>query len=253
MTLYAAVRGTKLYVATWFAGQQNGNDHFVLVSDQLLPAATTPLLQGWTKNGTAAIPQTAAVLCMESTNGWNGWQRHNATGSALTGNSTANPSGQLEGVIDLIEVFGSVPQKLYLAAIAVQTSNGGALVAQAPPASGVANGNLEPAEFLAVPVAALRDSVGDNRLDALVPERKFRAAIAPIEPGGNSGFRLTWPAVPGKRYRVVYKNSLTDPEWLPVAGQSSLTASPTSGSEILQFTDPEPTITNRFYRIELEP
>lgn len=253
MTLYASVRGTKLYVATWFAGQQNGNDHFVIVSDTLLPSASTPLLQGWSKNGTAAVPQTAAVLCMESTNGWHGWQRHNSTGSALSGNSTANPSGQLEGVIDLVDTFGAVPETLYLCSIAVQTANAGALAAQAPPPSGTANGSLEPAGFLAVPVETIRDSEGDNQLDVLVPSRKFRAGIEARPPGEGAGLRLEWPAVPGKRYRVVYKNALTDSEWQALPGGSSISA-PTSGaSRTLQFTDSETNITNRFYRIELLP
>jgi hypothetical protein len=40
MVLYGAVRGTTLYVATGSPGTNGPNDHFVFVSDQLLPAAT---------------------------------------------------------------------------------------------------------------------------------------------------------------------------------------------------------------------
>jgi hypothetical protein len=251
MTLYAAVRGTQLYVATWFAGAANGNDHFILVSDQLLPGASTPLLQGWSKNGTVAVPTTAAVLCMESTNGWAGWQRHNSSGGALGhGTVSTNVSGQLEGVIDLVAVFGSVPEVLYLSAIAVQTANGGALVAQAPPAVGTINVNLEPGEFLAVRTESLRDSVGDGQLDAVVPSRKFVAVLESEESGA---IRLRWPAVPGRRYRVVYKNDLQSPQWetnLPGAEQLA----PTSGAASeLQFIDVLPNLPQRFYRVELLP
>ena len=40
MVIYAAVRGTNLYVATWSPGTNGPNDHFIFFSDQLLPAAT---------------------------------------------------------------------------------------------------------------------------------------------------------------------------------------------------------------------
>ena len=43
MKIHAAVRGTKLYVATWFASPQNGNDHFIFVTDQLLASASAPM------------------------------------------------------------------------------------------------------------------------------------------------------------------------------------------------------------------
>ncbi len=251
MTLYAAVRGTKLYVATWFAAASNGNDHFVIVSNELLPSNTTPLMQGWSKNGTAAVPNTAAVLCMESTNGWAGWQRHNSTGSALgNGTVTTNASGQLEGVIDLVAVFGSVPEVLYLSAIAVQTANGGTLVAQAPPAVGTANAHLEPGEFLAVRPQSIRDSVGDNQLDVLVPSRKFQATLNSRDEGG---LRLRWPAVPGRRYRVMYKNDLTESQWRVDLPGAEKTAPITGGHAELEFIDDSQNLNQRFYRIELMP
>ena len=42
MVLYAAVRGTTLYVATGSPGTSGPNDYFIFVSDQLLPGASAP-------------------------------------------------------------------------------------------------------------------------------------------------------------------------------------------------------------------
>ena len=42
MVLYAAVRGTTLYVATGSPGTSGPNDNFIFVSDQLLPSASAP-------------------------------------------------------------------------------------------------------------------------------------------------------------------------------------------------------------------
>ncbi|GAB4178135.1 MAG: hypothetical protein Fur0032_18530 [Terrimicrobiaceae bacterium] len=249
MTVYAAVRGSKLYVATWFAGSVNGNDHFVIVAPSLLASASAPLLPGWSKAGSTSAPNTAAVLCMESTNGWIGWQRHDSVGSSLTGQVAKSPSGQMEGVIDLVDTFGNMPETIYVASLAVQTANGGALSAQAPIAV-TANGNIEPEEFLALPVAAIRDSAGDSKLDLLMPERGFRARLEAAETGG---LRLRWPAVPGKKYRVTYKNSLMDSTWLSDLPGSFITAPGQGSGQELEFLDPSPGITQRFYRIEVQP
>jgi hypothetical protein len=48
MVLYGAVRGTTLYVATWSPGTSSTNDHFIFVTDQLLPAAAAA---PWAKTG----------------------------------------------------------------------------------------------------------------------------------------------------------------------------------------------------------
>lgn len=249
MTIYAAVRGTKLYVATWYAGSANANDHFIFVSDTLLSSASTSLLPAWAKAGQAAIPSSAAVLCMESTNGWLGWQRNDSAGSPLAGSVASAPAGQMEGVIDLAATFGSVPDTLYVASAAVQTANGGALAAQAP-ARVSDNGRLDPDEFLALSIAAIRDSVGDSRFDRLAPDRGFRPSITQSISGG---VRLRWPVVPGKRYRVAHKESLNEATWKTDLPGSLLTAPTTPAVDDMEFHDSSAGVTQRFYRIEAEP
>ncbi|MCX7868548.1 MAG: hypothetical protein N2322_01230, partial [Terrimicrobiaceae bacterium] len=138
---------------------------------------------------------------------------------------------------------------LYLAAVAVQTFNGGQLAAQAPPAT-TANGHLEPSEFFAVRTAALRDSAGDNRFDVLAPERRFRAGIQALPDGR---LRIEWPVLPGRAYQLTFKPSLLDSTW-----SASLPASriviPTSGAaETASFEDTPPAGQSRFYRVELAP
>ena len=36
--------------------------------------------------------------------------------------------------------------------------------------------------------------------------------------------KLTWNSEPGRRYRVVYKNSLSDPDWTDLSGDIAATA-----------------------------
>jgi len=174
MTLYAAIRGTVLYVATWSPGNSSGsnsnNDHFVLVSDQILGSPTTAAQ--WAKAGLIAIPSTKVM--------WPGKARHfrrlaNDHRSSVSVSNQAvkapTSAGQMQGTIDLVQAFGSMPSTLYLCAAAYTTTNGGALAAQAP--SGNGNGNIESNEFLAVPVASIRDSNADGVLDNLDPNIGF--------------------------------------------------------------------------------
>jgi len=210
MKIHAAVRGTKLYVATWFASTPNGNDHFIFVTDQLLGSATAAMAPGWNKSGLTAAATSKPFLAMESSNGWAGW--FNAPASSTV---NASISGNiLEGVIDLAETFGTMPSTVYIAVAAIGTADNGALAAQAP-AAVTANGNTEREEFLAVPVASIADSAGDNRLDRLDSGRQFR--VAAVRTSG-SGVTLDAPTVPGARYRVEYKAKLTDASWTPTGG-----------------------------------
>jgi Tol biopolymer transport system component len=47
----------------------------------------------------------------------------------------------------------------------------------------------------------------------------FRTAVVP---GAGPGIWISWPAVPGKSYRVQFKNTLADPAWQDLAGNVTL-------------------------------
>ncbi len=237
MTIYAAVRGTKLYLSTWSPGNSGGsNDHFLFVADVLLPAASGAA--PWAKAGTVSVAAGKPFLAGESMSGYAGWT--NAPATAVLFKAAGN-GGQLEGVIDLEAAFGSVPPMIYLASAAYGTANGGALAAQAPTTDG--NGNIEPNEFLAVPVAAIRDENSDGRFDRLDPALAFRASLAPQS--GGSGFLVSWPAVPGRSYQIRYRNALSD-SWQNLPG--GLVMAP-SGADVLSHLDAA-AATQRFYIIE---
>ena len=51
MVLYGALRGTILYVATWSPGTNGPNDHFIFVTDQLLPASHRRCALGQDRQG----------------------------------------------------------------------------------------------------------------------------------------------------------------------------------------------------------
>jgi hypothetical protein len=247
MTLYAAVRGTMLYVATWSPGDYPGdntkNDHFIIVANQL--SALSPAFPTWSKVGSNAVAGATPFLAGESMNTYVGWQTIN--GSTVTASNQAikasTNTGQMQGTIDLVQQFGSMPSTLYLCAAAYSTTNGGYLVAQAPAGNG--NGNIESNEFLAVPVADIVDTTGSGVLDRLNPSIGF--VVQSWQSSGAGGNTITWASVPGKSYQVMYCNSLgTGWTNLPNAqitagsGQSSLSYTDTSATNCLQ----------RFYQIQ---
>src|SRR5207237_6898804 len=130
MTIYAAVRGSLLYVATWSPGSTGGpNDHFIFVSDQLLASASASAPAPWAKGGMVAVAGSKPFLAGESIGNYVGWT--NAPFTSIASKSGTN-GGQMEGVIDLAAAFGSVPQTIYIAAAAYETANAGVLVAQGP-------------------------------------------------------------------------------------------------------------------------
>ena len=144
----------------------------------------------------------------------------------------------MEGVIDLVETFGSMPVTIYIASAAYQSPNQGILGAQAPAkivGGANADGNIDPDEFLAVPVDSIRDNSGGNKFDRLDPQRGFRpVSIAPVTGGLSVGI----PTVPGVRYRVQYKPSLGSASWQDTgdvitgsgAAEQAMAAMPPTGS-----------------------
>ena len=241
MVLYAALRGTTLYVATWSRGTSGPNDHFIFVSDQLLPSATTAA--PWAKAGTIAVAAGKPYLATESQNSYLSWY---ANGSAVNWpcSKSATTSGALEGTLDLVTAFGVVPTNLYLCAAAYITTNGGPLAAQCPAGTGP---NIDPDEFFAVPVAALRDSLGTGTFDQLDPARGFKILSVNAQ---NISRNLSFAAMPGRAYQVKFVNSLGG-IWSNLPGGSNYAVPPQT---ILNVTDTPPAgIPQRFYRLQLLP
>ncbi len=236
MTLHAALRGDDLYVATWTPAGGNA-DHFVFLTDSPLPAATAPA--PWAKAGLTAHPPGQPYLASESTVPHIAWSDAPASSTAFR---AAAAGGRMEGVIDLIESFGAHPGKIHLASVAWQTADGGALTAQAPAGNG--DGNLDPSEFLEIPLSALRDSTGTGVFDRADPARSFRATPLPGE-----GFTIRWTAIPGKRYQLWRSVTLAEDSWTRVHPEP-LTAS--SGAHEMSLTDTDAAELDRaFYRVEI--
>lgn len=237
--LYAALRGTKLYVATQSPGTTGPNDHFIFVSDQLLAGATASA--PWAKAGLVAVTNTKPYIATESQNTYVTWNNAPAGSGVAKSSST---SGVLEGTIDLAAAFGGVPANIYLCAAAYGTADGGALASQSPAGSGP---NIEPAEFLVIPTAALNDANADGVLDRVDPQLDFVLQNISL----NSGSALlNWTAMPGRTYRVMSADS-------PAGPWTDIVASQTNAGPLqlnLNYGDAlNPGVTQKFYRIKLLP
>jgi hypothetical protein len=199
LALYAAVRGTTLYVATESPGTSGPNDQFIFVSDQLLPSATTAA--PWAKAELVAVNANKPFLASESQNSYISWFANNAATNWPCAKA-ATTSGAMSGTLDLVAAFGTVPTNLYLCAAAYVTTNGGPLVASCPGAGGP---NIGTNGFFVVPVAALRDSLGNGVFDLCDPARGFKIASAST---GGSNFVFNYAAMPGRTYQVQWANGL---------------------------------------------
>ncbi|MCX8090964.1 MAG: carbohydrate-binding protein [Verrucomicrobiae bacterium] len=193
LKLYAAVRGSQLYVATASPGNSGPNDHFIFVSDALLAGATANA--PWAKSGKIAVATTKPYLASESQNTYIAW--YNAPPGAQAAKS-ASTAGVMEGTLDLVAAFGGMPTNVYLCAAAYQTADGGGLAGQAPSGSGP---DIEPGEFFVIPVVALRDHNGDGVFDRLDPALDFRL-LGPERLG--DAMRVRWTTMPGRRYQVFW-------------------------------------------------
>ena len=117
MRLYAAFDAASgaLYVAAPPA--RDGNDHFIFVTDTLLPEASAPL--PWNKDG--RIAADGPFLADENDNDFHAWRRVNGRAGAASGDI-------LEGVVNLYDHFGRIPNTVYLAVAAYETPERGRLV-----------------------------------------------------------------------------------------------------------------------------
>jgi hypothetical protein len=162
MKILAAVKGANLYVATWGANDgPTGNDHFLYVAPELGDASDPA--PGWNKAGlvfydTATYPYITA----EGNNDFSCW--NNASG--LISNK---PGGALEGVINMNDVFGSVPEFVYVASAAYGTDADGAILSQSP-YKWDDDGNINITEFQRISIANIRDDNNDGVFDNGAPQ-----------------------------------------------------------------------------------
>ena len=239
MTIYAAVRGSDLYVATWAPGEF-GNDHFIMVGKEALTAAMSAA--PWGKSGLTALPQSSPFLAAESVNSYMGW--FNATGAATK--TARMAGGQMEGTLDLSSAFGAPPAELYLSSLAYQTSDGGLLGSQAP--AGNADGNLDASELLRIPLESLRDEDANGVFDRLESGDGF--AITEAVRLGNQ-FSITWKCFPGRVYQIQTSSNLLTASWVDVPA-AQVTAGPADLEATYQVTL-DPSETARFFRVVLNP
>jgi hypothetical protein len=144
-TLWAALRGNQLYVASTNAS--TGQDAFIYLAQT--PGALRAAQ--WGKAGQVA--GWDAFLAAESTNSYIGW--FDAAGATQQGRG-ATGAGVMEGTIDLVGEFGSLPSRVYLASATFATADGGAL----SPASQIGpslnnNTTLDAGEYVAVDLCRL--------------------------------------------------------------------------------------------------
>ncbi|HMP74225.1 MAG TPA: fibronectin type III domain-containing protein [Kiritimatiellia bacterium] len=240
MRIYAAVRGTELYVATWTPAGGD-SDHFIFVTDRLLPAATRRA--PWEKKGFIARPSGSPFLGAESTSSFIGWFNAPAGASAFRSGTAGE---RIEGTIDLVEAFGRMPDMLYFAAAAYGTADLESLRSQAPQGNG--DENIDPDEFFAVPLEALRDNLGVGIFERLDPERGFIAESEDLSAG--VGFTVRWRVVPGRSYRVWRTELVSLPVegWTPV---SPVMVAP-SGADEMVFQDATSSgLPRAFYHVQV--
>lgn len=163
MRIYAAIRGTKLYVATWSTRGGN-NDHFLFITDEF----GDPVDHPWAKAGRVYgkfdfSAQTKPWVGANPTDEYR--QGFKASGESIMGAA----GKALESELDLIEVFGEVPRILYLATAAYPRADGGSILSQAP-APWDADNDIQIMEYQAVNTASIRDENLDGHFDVGRPE-----------------------------------------------------------------------------------
>jgi hypothetical protein len=246
ITLRVAVRGTRLYVATQSAANTtSGNDHHIFVADSLMVGAITPA--PWAKRGFTAQPPGQPFLAAEGINDYVGWID---AGTPTSLRKWPSGAGVLEGSIDLVARFGRMPEFIYVAAVAYQSSDAsqtnaslGRVLGQVPAAT-VADDNITPDEFLAIPIRSVTDSAADGRFDVLVPGRGFAAEFLPASPGFQPGVR--WKTVPGRTYRLWRSSDLSAGSW---QGGETFLAGPAQWEAFIPEANDG--AGRRFFRIEL--
>jgi hypothetical protein len=231
--LYAAVKGTTLYVA---ASATEENDQFILVTDAPSPLSPPP----WNKAGQVAFNiGTEPYLTQEGGTRVVSW----SNGGVTAQNPAAVAIGFMEGSIDLAQVFGTVPATVYIALARYGSGAGGSLVPGSQIPAGNFNAHIESDEFLPVPLAAVRDDDFNGILDVLESATGFRVSCS----RDAGALVIRWLSLPGRTYQVFACNTLQQP-FEPLS-QPILAG---AGVFNLSYADvPVDPISQRFYRVQL--
>lgn len=180
MVIHAAVRGNKLYAATW-SNKASGNDHFIFVTDEF----GDPVGHPWAKAGRIF----GKFDFTPTSKPWIGANPDAAypVGFGDNGRSALGAGGQaLEAEIDLVEVFGEMPRIVYVAVGAYPRADGADLIAEAP-ASWDGDNDIGVMEFLPLNTASIRDENLDGWFDVGSPEMLTVVNGSPAD--GNYGLR----------------------------------------------------------------
>lgn len=161
-SIWAALSGHYLYLATEDAGE--GNDVFLMLSSSLGSATNV----AWGKTG--LVMAYDAFLADENDNMYSGWFAGDGNGYGnLYAARATTPwcgGGVLEGVIDLQDLYGGVPDTFYIAAAPFASADGGALAAATQCPAGNGDGNVDPGEYAVVHVTDLvQPFVMDGAID----------------------------------------------------------------------------------------
>ncbi len=154
ISLYWKLAGNKLYLATEDAGE--GADVFIYL-------AQTPgelIAANWGKAG--QIAAWDAFLADENDNDYEGWFDNEGAVETTTGPN----GGMLEGVIDLVDEFGSLPEEIRVAVAHYASVEGGILLGLLSEIT--ANGSIEANEYLTLTLSSslIGDYNGDGMVDA---------------------------------------------------------------------------------------
>jgi hypothetical protein len=156
MRIDAAVRGGNLYVATHGA-DNDGSDHFLFVTDELGDAEAAM----WGKDGMLFFELSQKPYLASEGADYSGL--NNVDGDI------ANSASALEAEFSLVDAFGSLPEAVYIAAVAYGDNDTDGIVAQGPHTWNGDN-NLDIMEFQRVPIASIEDADGDGAFDGARPQ-----------------------------------------------------------------------------------
>lgn len=106
---------------------------------------------------------------------------------ASSRNWLGNQGQALEGELDLVEAFGSVPKTLFIAVGAYSGGFGGTLLSQAPAKFGNSDTDIEIPEFQPIATASIRDEDLDGKFDIGAPE--MLVSVNGNDADGNYGLR----------------------------------------------------------------